>query len=382
MEGSVRKKGTVTPISSLFSPEDTQKASERVQQKIAEQHKHLDVLKGFISENTDLINLVQTLPNELQHQIMVPWGKAAFFPGQLVHTNEFVVLLGDGYYAERTSKQTVDILRRRHKVLESQVDSAKAEIQDLKTEASFFNVTAHEAASGLVQIVEDYDEERPFHDASNSGSYAESEQEKTGNEDNEYERIMARLSELEKEEEAAENGAENGDENEESEEDEQEKTGKEDDDYERIMTRLAELEEKEEAAENDYEIGESEDEADQNQNENQFSRDEVVRHSGVNDQKQPSMFKGVMPQAQAPASYKSSLRENAAQLPEIKENLQASLAAKHEASIPPSQPRSSTTNKAFTGSVVERSYNLGMKPPEETTASSSKPVSRFKMNRK
>jgi unconventional prefoldin RPB5 interactor 1 len=55
------------------------------------------------------------------------------------------VLLGEGYYSERSSKQTVEILKRRGKALDSQVESLKAEIQDLKAEASFFNATAAEA---------------------------------------------------------------------------------------------------------------------------------------------------------------------------------------------------------------------------------------------
>ena len=58
-------------LSSLFPPEETQKASERVQDTIAERRNQLDQLKSFVSDNTNLINLVQTLPNELQHQIMV-----------------------------------------------------------------------------------------------------------------------------------------------------------------------------------------------------------------------------------------------------------------------------------------------------------------------
>lgn len=57
----------------------------------------------------------------------------------------FQILLGEGYYAERTSKQTVEILNRRGKVLESKVDSLKAMMMDLKAEASFFDATAAEA---------------------------------------------------------------------------------------------------------------------------------------------------------------------------------------------------------------------------------------------
>lgn len=59
------------------------------------------------------------------------------------------VLLGEGYYAERTSKQAVEILKRRGKALDSQVDSLKAMMDDLKAEASFFDATASEAAVSL-----------------------------------------------------------------------------------------------------------------------------------------------------------------------------------------------------------------------------------------
>ena len=57
--------------------------------------------------------------------------------------------MGEGYYAERTSKQTVDILKRRGEALDSQVDSLEATIKDLQAEASFFTVTASEAAVGF-----------------------------------------------------------------------------------------------------------------------------------------------------------------------------------------------------------------------------------------
>ncbi|RZB66121.1 RNA polymerase II subunit 5-mediating protein-like isoform A, partial [Glycine soja] len=71
----------------------------------------------------------------------VPFGKAAFFPGCLIHTNEYLVLLGEGYYAERTSKQTVEILQQRRKSLDSRVDSLEANIKDPQAEASFLNAT-------------------------------------------------------------------------------------------------------------------------------------------------------------------------------------------------------------------------------------------------
>jgi len=41
--------------------------------------------------------------------------------------------LGEGYYADRTSKQTVEILQRRGKSLDSQVDSLQLMINNLNS---------------------------------------------------------------------------------------------------------------------------------------------------------------------------------------------------------------------------------------------------------
>lgn len=60
--------------------------------------------------------------------------------------------MGEGYLVERTSKQTVEILKRRGKALESQVNSHKAVMQDLQAEASFFDATASEAAVGFLVL--------------------------------------------------------------------------------------------------------------------------------------------------------------------------------------------------------------------------------------
>ncbi|XP_054815244.1 uncharacterized protein LOC129315519 isoform X2 [Prosopis cineraria] len=206
-------KGTVTPLASLFPAEEAEKAAKRVHDTIVEKEKELDHLRGFIADNNNLINLVQKLPEELHHDIMVPFGKAAFFPGRLIHTNEFLVLLGAGYYADRTSKQTVEILRRRGKSLDSQVNSLEAIIKDHRAEASFFSATASEAAEGLVEIREDYVEENPSKQEFKSGplnqdvsGFAGAEKEIASADDEEFARIMSRLDELEEQELAAERG--------------------------------------------------------------------------------------------------------------------------------------------------------------------------------
>ncbi|WZZ54988.1 hypothetical protein YC2023_055095 [Brassica napus] len=82
-------------------------------------------LQRFVDENDNLISLVKKLPEKLHHNIMESFS---------IHSTD------------RTSKQTVDVLRRRDKTLQSQIHSLKAEIDDFQTEASFFANTASEAA--------------------------------------------------------------------------------------------------------------------------------------------------------------------------------------------------------------------------------------------
>ncbi|XP_024008827.1 RNA polymerase II subunit 5-mediating protein homolog isoform X3 [Eutrema salsugineum] len=199
-------KGTVTPIASLFSEEEARKAAIYVEEKIGEKREAMNRLQQFVDENANLINLVAKLPDQLHHNVMVPLGKLAFFPGRLIHTNEFKVLLGENYYADRTSKQTIGVLSRRDKTLQSQIRSLKAEIEDFQTEASFFTATASEAAEGLIEIREDYVEEDSSPTVLQSGAKEPSDlpggETAVGEvEDDEFARIMSRLNELEMEEE-------------------------------------------------------------------------------------------------------------------------------------------------------------------------------------
>ena len=56
---------------------------------------------------------IETLPNELNYDIMVPISKVAFMPGKLIHTNEVLVLLGDNWFVDRSAQQACQIIDRR-----------------------------------------------------------------------------------------------------------------------------------------------------------------------------------------------------------------------------------------------------------------------------
>ncbi|KAL4586294.1 hypothetical protein LXL04_010930 [Taraxacum kok-saghyz] len=339
-------KGTVTSLSSIYSPEDSQKASVRVQETISERQKEVQQLQTFLNDNTNLVNLVKKLPDQLHHDIManhphldsflisltlisVPFGKAAFFPGKIIHTNEFLVLLGEGYYADRTSKQTIEILKRRGKDLESQIENLNAVIKDLKYEASFFIETATEAAEGVVEIREDYVDE--FLD-----------EEKEAPTEEEYSRILSRIDELEKEEMESEM-AEEDEEKEEEEEEEKDKAELSD-----VLSRTH-LEPKVISSE---------------------------KHMGNEHLKSKESSNIKAPTSSATSNTLSRPIEQ-----KKSEILPQRIVSKNEVSNSGSNMRNDSS-QAFTGSIVERTHNTEKSQTSQPIAPPSKPVSRFKMQRK
>lgn len=411
-EAATGGRGTVTPFASMFPASEAQKAATRVEEKIGEKQKELDSIKEFVTENTNLINLVSRLPDELNHDIMVPFGKAAFFPGRLIHTNEFMVLLGDGYYAERTAKQTVEILTRRGKTLDSQVESLMANMKDLKAEASFFDVTASEAAEGLVEIREDYVEEK-FREK-HSKSDDKNNDKKVEFEDDEYARIMSRLDELEKEELEAE--AEEVDAKDDVESDVEQPDAAENNDE-------SDTDEQADAAENNDE-SETDEQSDAAES-NSESHDNTQPQATLSI-KEPLLQKtaGALSNKYLPQQNitdtsnvlmqtpKSGFDSSKAFTGSIAESADTVSTNSRQQAVTSSQvitgsivetadiPKNSQqaaissqaskpafdSSKAFTGSIVERTYNLPTSGQDAFSSQSSssqpsKPLSRFKMRR-
>jgi unconventional prefoldin RPB5 interactor 1 len=67
----------------------------------------------FQNDYRHLQTRLSTLPDRLTYECMVPFGKLAFIPGRIIHSNEILVLLGDNYFVERSCKQAMEIVHRR-----------------------------------------------------------------------------------------------------------------------------------------------------------------------------------------------------------------------------------------------------------------------------
>ncbi|GLT45849.1 hypothetical protein SLA2020_196510 [Shorea laevis] len=390
-------KGTVTSLSSMFPVEEAQKAAKRVEEALEEKWKEMNRLNEFIADNTSLINLVQKLPDELHHDIMVPFGKAAFFPGRLIHTNEFMVLLGEGYYAERTAKQTVEILKRRGKSLESQVNSLKATTEDLKLEASFFDTTALEASEGLVEIREEYVEENSAETESglveqDSISFTETDNTKGASENEEYARILSRLDELEKEELAALSDEEKDkdqqtdaseskcDEDEQTEVDFGRKNNADHNSHYQTLMHSESTKPPQQRKDKHTTLEEL------SNKHHQPDLTNELNCTGLTVEPVPEDGRSIsrnMPQKVETLNPS----ENSCVLPERKVKFQVEDSSRKEAAVQTKKP-GFDSSKAFTGSIVERAQNLQVLQRQTATSSQSlgpqpsKPISRFKMQRK
>ena len=119
-----------------------------------------DRISGWQKALVDYENLEKTLgplPQELSRQVMVPFGKLAFFPGKIIHTNELTVLLGDDWFADRTVPQTLEILERRKKTVRENIKNAEDKGVKLKKQLEIIQNLLQDAED-VVEIVEQYDD--------------------------------------------------------------------------------------------------------------------------------------------------------------------------------------------------------------------------------
>lgn len=115
-------------------------------------------LTKFRDDYLHLQKRLKTLPDKTSHEVMVPFGPLAFMPGRLIHTNEMLVLLGDNWFAERSTKEAIEIVKRRVKDCNEKISTVEGQknvhLNWLKETSGLF-----EEGEGQVEIVEELTEE-------------------------------------------------------------------------------------------------------------------------------------------------------------------------------------------------------------------------------
>lgn len=84
-----------------------------------------------------LENRLNTLPDKLSYDVMVPFGPLAFMPGRLVHTNELTVLLGDNWFAKCSAKQAISLVDHRKKHVRKTLDDLQVVIKNFESRVEF-----------------------------------------------------------------------------------------------------------------------------------------------------------------------------------------------------------------------------------------------------
>eukprot|EP01135_Chromosphaera_perkinsii_P004831 Nk52_evm9s298 gene=Nk52_evmTU9s298 len=179
-------------------------ARDRISQMYYEQVKEcqerLNKWKEYDEDYKSLASRLETLGDKVSHDVTVPLGKLAFMPGKLVHTNEIMVLLGENYFAERSAKQAVEIINRRHKFVKDNIVVTQKELNELTARAT---IDEYEEGDDVVEIKEEIGNETVFEKRSDSrgGVIANEERGKDENGMDDKD-ILEKLMALEIEEEA------------------------------------------------------------------------------------------------------------------------------------------------------------------------------------
>lgn len=101
---------------------------------------------------------LQTFQKELYVNCMVPIGKRALMKGRLIHTNEVLASLGDGYFAKYSAAGATALCQRR-------IQRAEEMLKNLNTERDLFETRILASDSNLFdgfggEIVEHWDEDQ------------------------------------------------------------------------------------------------------------------------------------------------------------------------------------------------------------------------------
>lgn len=99
--------------------------SEAVAQATWEQEMSNKNWEKIRDQYAQLDSLLATLTDKRVHKCMVPISKVAFCPGQLVHTNDITVLLGDNYFADVSAKVARRLVEHRLNILDENIVKGK-----------------------------------------------------------------------------------------------------------------------------------------------------------------------------------------------------------------------------------------------------------------
>ncbi|GIM03330.1 hypothetical protein Vretimale_8078 [Volvox reticuliferus] len=116
-------------------------------------------IQGSVDEVARVRQLLRRFPDKVRHKAMIPFGKHAFFEGELIHTNEFLVGLGCDLRLEASARQADGVLGRRQERAEAALNQARQQLEELQSRVEELSATlSNEDGEALVDIRQDFEE--------------------------------------------------------------------------------------------------------------------------------------------------------------------------------------------------------------------------------
>uniref|UniRef100_A0AAV1VP97 Uncharacterized protein n=1 Tax=Peronospora matthiolae TaxID=2874970 RepID=A0AAV1VP97_9STRA len=102
-----------------------------LQERIESVREQLTELQDQVDRYETVAKTLTELPKKLTHKVMVPMGKRAMVPGKIVRSNEVLVHLGDEYFAWRSTSQAIELIERKQKERQKQIETQEEVLREL-----------------------------------------------------------------------------------------------------------------------------------------------------------------------------------------------------------------------------------------------------------
>ncbi|KAJ3438221.1 RNA polymerase ii subunit 5-mediating protein nnx3 [Anaeramoeba flamelloides] len=139
-----------------INPQQAKIYQSYIEKRINHVMGELDKLHSQLNTHKWLYEKINTLPNTTHESAYVPFGDMAYFQGEIVHTNEFMVLLGDNYFAKLSAHESLPILQRQTKRIQEGIDKYEEELGNLDERIQVFQkmIDEQEEQQEFVDIIE------------------------------------------------------------------------------------------------------------------------------------------------------------------------------------------------------------------------------------
>ncbi|KAK5984099.1 Prefoldin alpha subunit [Trichostrongylus colubriformis] len=150
-----------SPATTILTGERLRAYSAAADKALAQVKSILEAKQKELDEYSSLIHRLEEMPKKRSEAVMCPIGSVGFLPATIVHTNEILVGLGDGYFADVSAYQAVEILRRRITVLENNITDLHKHESIITQQITFAKeIYNHQSNPDEIEIREEYDEEK------------------------------------------------------------------------------------------------------------------------------------------------------------------------------------------------------------------------------